>query len=84
MVTTRLRVSGMGCEGCADIVSNALSEAAGASDVEVDYEEGVAVVEGDTDTDTLLGKIERAGYEGEIVEREPVIDEEETEATDEE
>ncbi|GGL30449.1 heavy metal transporter [Halarchaeum grantii] len=77
MVTTRLRVSGMGCEGCADIVSNALSEVPGAGDVDVDFEAGTAVVEGDTDADELLGKVDRAGYEAEVVEREPMGETEE-------
>lgn len=67
-MTTRLRVSGMNCDGCVDIVSNALSEASGADDVNVDRETGEATVEGDADPDELVGKVERAGYEVELVE----------------
>lgn len=77
MVTTRLRVGGMGCEGCVDIVSNALSEVPGTGDVDVDLDAGTAVVEGDADADELLGKVERAGYEAEVAERESMEETEE-------
>jgi len=71
-MVTKLRVRGMGCDGCVDIVSGALSEAAGAGDVDVDLESGEATVEGDVERDELVGKVERAGYEAEVVGSEPV------------
>jgi len=57
----------MGCDGCVEIVSNALSEASGAADVEVDLEAGTATVGGDAETDELLRKVEFAGYDAELV-----------------
>ncbi|WP_049933827.1 heavy-metal-associated domain-containing protein, partial [Halarchaeum acidiphilum] len=78
-MATKLRVHGMGCDGCVDIVSGALSEASGAGDVAVDLDSGIATVEGDVDTDELRGKVKRSGYEADLVESEPIsADEEET------
>ncbi|GAA0300381.1 heavy-metal-associated domain-containing protein [Halarchaeum salinum] len=76
-MVTKLRVHGMGCDGCVDIVSGALAEAPGAGDVDVDLASGEATVEGDVDPDELVGKVERAGYDAEVVGSEPVADDEE-------
>ncbi|GGN19145.1 heavy-metal-associated domain-containing protein [Halarchaeum nitratireducens] len=76
-MVTKLRVRGMGCDGCVDIVSGALSEASGAGDVDVDLASGEATVEGDVDPDELVGKVERAGYEAEVTGAEPVSDDDE-------
>ncbi|GGM72800.1 hypothetical protein GCM10009017_23480 [Halarchaeum rubridurum] len=69
----------MGCDGCVDIVSGALSEASGAGDVDVDLASGEATVEGDVDSDELVGKVERAGYEAEVAGSEPVSDDDDEE-----
>jgi len=62
-MTTTLTVEGMGCEGCEDIVENALSGVNGVDEASADYEDGVASVEGDADTESLVGAVEFAGYE---------------------
>ena len=63
---TTLTVEGMGCEGCEDIVENALEGVDGVEDADADEAEGVATVEGDADTESLLEAVEFAGYEAEI------------------
>ncbi|MFC7166497.1 heavy-metal-associated domain-containing protein [Halospeciosus flavus] len=60
---TTLSVEGMTCEGCEDIVENALSEVDGVEDAEADREEGVATVEGDANTEDLVQAVDFAGYE---------------------
>jgi copper chaperone CopZ len=65
-MTTTLTVDGMGCDGCEDIVENALTDVSGVEDATADYEEGTATVEGDADADDLLQAVEFAGYEGKL------------------
>ncbi|WP_353633588.1 heavy metal-associated domain-containing protein [Halobacterium sp. NMX12-1] len=65
-MTTTLTVEGMGCEGCEDIVENALEGVDGVEDADADEADGVATVQGDADTEALLESVEFAGYEAEI------------------
>lgn len=64
-MTRTLTVDGMGCEGCEDIIENALSDVDGVEGVVADHEEGTATVEGDAEPADLLEAVEFAGYEGE-------------------
>ncbi len=67
-MTTTLTVEGMGCEGCEDIVENALSGVDGVEEANADHEEGVATVEGDADAEDLVESVEFAGYEAALAE----------------
>jgi len=70
----------MGCEGCVDIVSNALSEAPGVESVSVDLDSGLAAVDGEADVAELRRKVEFAGYEAEILDGEDEGSEDGTDA----
>jgi copper chaperone CopZ len=63
-----LRVEDMSCEGCEDIVENALEEVSNVESAEADEEAGTAVVEGDADLQNLLDAVDHAGYAAEPAE----------------
>jgi copper chaperone len=65
-MTRTLTIDGMGCDGCEDIVENALTDLDGVEDASADHEDGTATVEGDADSDDLLEAVEFAGYDGEF------------------
>lgn len=65
-MTRTLTVDEMGCEGCEDIVENALTDVGSVEDASADYEDGTVTVEGDADPEDLLEAVEFAGYEAEI------------------
>lgn len=58
-----IAVSGMGCEGCEDIVENAVSEVRGVESVSVNHESGEMEYTGEADEDGIAEAIEFAGYE---------------------
>lgn len=62
---TTLRVNGMTCEGCEDIVETALEMADGVESASADREANEATVEGDASTETLVEKVHLAGYDAE-------------------
>lgn len=62
-MTTEITVEGMTCEGCEEVVEEALEMADGVESAEADRYEDVAVVEGDADVDELIEKVDLAGYE---------------------
>lgn len=62
-MTTELTVTGMTCEGCAEIVETALEMASGVESATADHEANEAVIEGEADTEVLIDKVELAGYE---------------------
>lgn len=62
---TTLRVTGMSCEGCEDIVETALEMADGVDDATADRTAGEATVDGDADDATLVEKVRLAGYDAE-------------------
>jgi copper chaperone len=64
MASTTLSVGGMSCDGCEEIVEDALEEVAGVESAEADHEEGSATVEGDADIGDLVEAVDFAGYEG--------------------
>ncbi|AAG19187.1 MULTISPECIES: heavy-metal-associated domain-containing protein [Halobacterium] len=61
-----LSIDEMGCEGCEDIVENALAGVAAVSDVDADHESGTVTVDGDATDDDLLRSVELAGYDAEL------------------
>lgn len=64
---TTLRVTGMTCDGCEDIIETALEMADGVDEATADHETQEANVEGDVDVNLLVEKVELAGYEAEAV-----------------
>jgi copper chaperone len=62
-MTTELTVEEMSCEGCEDIVEEAVEEVDGVESVEADREDAVVTVEGDADVDDLVTAVDMAGYD---------------------
>jgi copper chaperone CopZ len=62
-MSTTLRVTGMTCDGCEDIVETALEMADGVDSASADREAGEATVDGDASVETLVEKVQLAGYE---------------------
>jgi len=63
MATITLSVQGMSCDGCEEIVEDALEEVSGVEDAEADHEGELATVEGEADPDDLVEAVDFAGYE---------------------
>lgn len=78
MTTTQYTVPEMGCEGCEDIITDAVSNVDGVQSIETDLESKTVTVEGDVDTDEVVRTIDYAGYEASLVE-----DADETDADEE-
>ncbi len=76
-MATTLRVTDMSCEGCEDIVVDALEEVAGVESATADHEANVAEVDGDADVTDLIDAVDYAGYSAEAI-----PDEEATDDTD--
>lgn len=57
-----IAVTGMGCEGCADIVENAIGDVDGVESVSADHETGVVEYAGDPDAADVEAAVEFAGY----------------------
>ena len=66
--TVRLRIEGMGCDGCVAAVDEALRKVPGVRRVTVDLAAGRAEVEvqAPANTEPLLSAAERAGYDAAI------------------
>lgn len=62
-MATEITVEGMTCEGCEEVVEDALQMADGVESADADRYEDVAVVEGDADVEDLVEKVDLAGYE---------------------
>lgn len=65
METVRLRIEGMGCEGCVATVREALAALPGVRRVAVALDQGTAEVEAESPADrgVLVAAIEAAGYD---------------------
>ena len=61
----RLRIQGMGCDGCVTAVTEALRQVHGVRRVSVELEAGSAEVEvtSPVDAGLLLAAVDRAGYD---------------------
>ena len=64
----RLRIEGMGCDGCVAAVSEALGQVPGVHRVSVELEAGSAEVEiaPPADAALLVAAVERAGYDAAV------------------
>ena len=65
-MATTLTVRGMSCDGCEDIVENALTDVSGVEAATADQTTESATVEGDADTADLVQAVELAGYDAEL------------------
>lgn len=65
MMDRRIRIDGMGCEGCVSTVESALKEVAGVERVDVSLEAGEARVEAadDVTVEDLVAAVVEAGYD---------------------
>ncbi|WP_460920029.1 heavy-metal-associated domain-containing protein [Salinarchaeum chitinilyticum] len=63
-MSTEITVEGMTCDGCEEVVEEALEMADGVESADADRSDDSATVEGDADVDVLVEKVEMAGYEG--------------------
>ncbi len=63
-----LTVADMSCDGCEDIVENAVGDVHGVDSVAADQSDGSVVVEGDADPQDLIDAIDYAGYSAELSE----------------
>ncbi|MFB6069729.1 MAG: heavy-metal-associated domain-containing protein [Halanaeroarchaeum sp.] len=73
-------VTDMSCDGCEDIVEDAVSEVSGVESVSADRDAESVTVEGDPDVDEILDAIDFAGYTASLGD-EPEDDEETVEET---
>lgn len=62
-MATEITVEDMTCEGCEDIVEDALESVSGVDDVEADRETDTATVEGNADVEDVLEAADMAGYD---------------------
>lgn len=62
MSPTALAVGGMTCEGCARTIERVLSRVPGVESATVDFDLGVAIVNGSAAPSELTAAIEKAGY----------------------
>jgi copper chaperone CopZ len=60
---TKLHITGMNCQHCAQAVDEALAEVAGVDGVEVSLERGQAQVAGDADVESLIAAVAEEGYQ---------------------
>ena len=74
-----MSIEGMTCSLCTVAVKKALSKVEGVHTVEVFLEEHQAwlTVDGSVEDDTLVKAVQKAGYQGSVLEREPAADDSE-------
>ncbi|MFB6081429.1 MAG: heavy-metal-associated domain-containing protein [Halanaeroarchaeum sp.] len=61
-MSTTVTVTDMSCDGCEDIVEDAVTEVQGVESVAADRDAETVTVEGDADVDAILEAIDFAGY----------------------
>lgn len=64
--TIKLNIEGMTCGHCQSAVKNALARTTGVEHVDVNLEEGVAVVEGPAQVNHLITAVEEEGYKASL------------------
>lgn len=57
-----LAVTGMTCAGCARTMERVLSQVPGVKSAAVDFEFGIAIVNGNVETSSLIAALEATGY----------------------
>jgi copper chaperone CopZ len=65
-VSANLSISGMTCSGCVNTVKRVLSRVPGVTNVDVNLDQGAAVVTGTADAPALLAAVVAAGYEAQL------------------
>jgi copper chaperone CopZ len=68
MSPTALAVGGMTCEGCARTIERVLSRVPGVKSATVDFDLGIAIVNGSAAPSELAAAIARAGYSASLAE----------------
>ena len=58
-----IAVSGMGCDGCEEIVETAVSDVRGVDAASADHETGEVEYEGEAEEDDIAEAVEFAGYD---------------------
>ena len=69
MTTLKVKISGMHCESCAQVITLDLEALAGVKSAKVNQASGLAAVEFDekiTDQQAILETIKNSGYQGEL------------------
>lgn len=66
-----LRVPEMSCEGCEDIIENAVTEVDGVGSASADRHDSMVVIEGEADTEDLMDAVVYAGYDAELTDSIP-------------
>lgn len=62
-MVNEITVDDMTCEGCEDIVEDAIEELAGIDSVDADREDDLVTVEGSAERDDIVEAIDMAGYD---------------------
>lgn len=65
---TTLALSGMTCDGCARTIERVLSRVPGVTSANVDFDLGVAIVNGSAAPSELIAAVEAAGYGASVAE----------------
>jgi copper chaperone CopZ len=65
-MSVTLTVEEMGCDGCEEIVEDALDEVDGVESASADHDASEVTVEGDADEDDLVEAVDFAGYEATV------------------
>jgi len=61
-MTMEITVEDMTCDGCEDIVEDAVEGVSGVEDADADREADLVTVDGDADRDDVLEAVDMAGY----------------------
>lgn len=62
-MATEITVDDMTCDGCEEIVEDALEEVSGVETAEANRDDDVVAVEGEADADDLVEAVAMAGYD---------------------
>jgi copper chaperone CopZ len=68
---TNLALTGMTCDGCARTIERVLSRVPGVKSAKVDFDLGIAIVNGSAVPSELISAIEAAGYDASIATNTP-------------
>lgn len=62
-MATEITVDDMTCDGCEEIVEDALEEVSGVETAEANRDDDVVAIEGEADADDLVEAVAMAGYD---------------------
>lgn len=66
LTATTLAIRGMTCGGCARTIERVVSRVPGVKNVKVDFDLGLAVVNGPASPSDLIGAVKATGYDASI------------------